>query len=569
MPEPNELDNAPETQPSPDQVSPSPDEAPAAAPVTESAPEAPDEDAGREVATEEPEEPEEPPVSHEEPVGEEPHEEPHEEPVPEETAEEAPAEQEHESEEHIALAADAAEWGYVDDEGNVHYRGGQEIEAKVVGKMRGQNPAAALGFFAAQFKRLLARVEILERDAAAKEDKSRFAPRVESLLAAVRKADAVGDFDALLARLSGLEEQIREHLQANVARKEELVTKAQELAESNAWKATAETFKALQTEWKAVGPVPKDLAEGIWQTFRGAANRFFERRKEHYAELEEQLLENLEKKDALCVRAEEITESTNWKETAEAFKALQEEWRAIGPVPRAKSDAVWQRFRGAANHFFERRKEHYRDLERDQKENLRRKEALCVQAEELARSSEWRATVQAIKTLQAEWKAVGPVPKSRSEAVWARFRGAIDQFFARQAVYFDERNHRHGERREQLEEALSRKREQADRLRDSIARDDENLERWRSNLADVHPSADDIRTNLETKIADVESRKSDKASRLAELDSAIRDIEEKLVPKAPEEAPQDTAPRAEAVAAEGEEAPAAGGEAEGEGGEKG
>jgi chromosome segregation ATPase len=281
-------------------------------------------------------------------------------------------------------------------------------------------------------------------------------------------------------------------------------------------------------EWKAIGPAPKEVAEGIWQTFRGAANRFFERRKEHYAELEKQLLENLEKKEALCVRAEELAGSTDWKSTAEAFKSLQEEWKAIGPVPRAKSDAVWQRFRGAANQFFEKRKEHYRELERDQKENLRKKEALCVQAEELAGSTEWRSTVQAIKALQAEWKAIGPVPKSKSDVVWARFRGAIDQFFARQAAYFEERDQRQGERKNQMQEALTRKREQADRLRDSIARDDENLERWRTSLADVHPSANDIRANLEGKIADVEARKSEKVKRLEELDAAVKDIEAKL-----------------------------------------
>lgn len=518
MPEPNELEITPETQDSSEHAAAAPEGAPEAAPVLDAAAETAATAHEVELVDHD-----EPVVSHEEPVAEEHHEEP----PPEEPAEEGA-----ESEEHAALAADAEQWGYVDEEGNVHYRGGQAVEAKVVGKMRGKNPAAALGFFAAQFKKLASRVDILEREAAAKEDKSRFAPRVDALLAAVHKADAVGDFDALIARLSVLEEQVKEHLHANVSRKESLVAKAQELAESSAWKATAEAFKALQVEWKAIGPVPKDLADGIWQTFRGAANRFFDRRKEHYAELDKQLQENLEKKEALCVRGEELSGSTDWKDTAEAFKALQQEWRAIGPVPRAKSDAVWQRFRGAANQFFERRKEHYRELERDQKENLRKKEALCVQAEELAGSTEWRSTVQAIKALQAEWKAIGPAPKSRSEAVWARFRGAIDQFFARQAAYFEERNQRHGERKGQLEEALTRKREQADRLRDSIARDDENLDRWRSTLADVHPSANDIRSNLEGKIADVDARKKDKVSRLAELDAAIHDIEAKMQPSA-------------------------------------
>ena len=219
--------------------------------------------------------------------------------------------------------------------------------------------------------------------------------------------------------------------------------------------------------------------------------------------------------------------------TADAIKALQAEWKSIGPVTRGHERAIWERFRAACDAFFTRRQDDLKQRKQDWTENLRRKEALVTEAEALAQSSEWEKAAARIKALQVEWKAIGPVKRSKSEAIWQRFRGAIDHFFARQAAYFEERNQRHGERREQLEEALARKREQAERLRDSISRDDENLERWRSNLADVHPSADDIRTNLETKIADVEGRKSEKVSRLAELDAAIRDIEAKMPPPAP------------------------------------
>lgn len=374
------------------------------------------------------------------------------------------------------------------------------------------------------------RVETLERDMAAKEDKTRFNNRLRTLTEAVEKDEALEDRDALLARLRTLDEAVQAQLVENLARKEALVARAEELRESTEWKATAEAYKALQAEWKAVGAAPQEQANALWTNFRAAANSFFERRKEHYDVQEKQQKENLQKKEALCVRAEELAGSTDWKATAEAFKALQEEWKTVGPVPKNKADAIWERFRGAANQFFEKRKEHYKELEKQQKENLRKKEALCVRAEELSNSTEWRATVEAIKALQAEWRTIGPAPKNRADAVWARFRAAIDHFFARQAAYFEDRDKRQGDRKDQIREALTRKQEQLERLNESIQRDEENLERWRTNLGDVTPGprGDDIRESLNAKITDVETRRAGKLERRQELEAAIRELEAKV-----------------------------------------
>lgn len=339
------------------------------------------------------------------------------------------------------LAAEGARWGRVDEEGNVRLHGTAPEDTepgRIIGKMKGRSPEAALASFALKFRQITQRVEDLEREMAAHEDKTRYAGRVRTLLGWVPKANALGDFDSLLGRLNALDEAARAQMEENLRRKEEVVARMEALADSTEWKQTAEVIKGLQAEWKTLGPVPRERNDDLWQRFRGAGNRFFERRKEHYETQEREHRENLQRKEELCARAEELSGSTDWKGTGDALKALQAEWKAIGPVPKEHNEAVWERFRKANDAFFERRQAHFSQAETDLPENLRRKEELVVRAEELSESTDWRATAEAFKALQAEWKAIGPVPKEQNEGIWERFRGAADRFFTRRKTHYDQ-----------------------------------------------------------------------------------------------------------------------------------
>ena len=145
---------------------------------------------------------------------------------------------------------------------------------------------------------------------------------------------------------------------------------------------------------------------------------------------------NLAKKLALCEKAEALTQSTDWIATAETLKGLQAEWNAIGPVPnqqgpKDQSPDVARRFRTACDTFFTRRKTDLVQRKSEWAQNQQKKETLCARMEVLAESTEWAATFNEIKQLQAEWKTVGPVRRNKSEALWKRFRGACDKFFER------------------------------------------------------------------------------------------------------------------------------------------
>jgi hypothetical protein len=220
---------------------------------------------------------------------------------------------------------------------------------------------------------------------------------------------------------------------ANVQVQEELCTKMEALivvAETDPEKAANE-MRQLQEKWKPVAAAPRSQATALWTRFKTAQDAVYEKCKDFFAQQNADRAENLKKKTALAERAEALQDSSDWVKTADAIKQLQAEWKEIGPVTRGHERASWERFRAACDRFFTRRQEDLKQRKHDWTENLRKKEALVTEAEQLAQSSEWEKAAARIKQLQVEWKAIGPVKRSKSEAIWNRFRAACDLFFER------------------------------------------------------------------------------------------------------------------------------------------
>jgi hypothetical protein len=201
--------------------------------------------------------------------------------------------------------------------------------------------------------------------------------------------------------------------------------------------AIARRIHDLQQQWRLAADVPRPQGEALWKRFKTAHDELWVRCEAHFAAQAEQRAENLAKKAVLCERAEALAGSTNWVKTAEEIKALQAQWKEIGPVTRGQEKAIWERFRAACDQFFTRRQDDLAKRKVMWSENFGKKEALCLKVEALAESSDWEPTASAIRGLQAEWKTIGPVKKSRSDAIWQRFRAGCDKFFTRYAQRHD------------------------------------------------------------------------------------------------------------------------------------
>ena len=224
---------------------------------------------------------------------------------------------------------------------------------------------------------------------------------------------------------------------ANVAVQEQLCGRMEKLRTAEDLDAAAREVRELQEQWRAAADVPRAQADALWRRFKTAHDEVWARCEAHFAQQATERAENLAKKAALCEQAEALADSTDWVKTSEALKVLQADWKTIGAVSRGREKAIWERFRGACDRFFTRRHEDLAQRKSVWSENLARKEALCEKAEALSTSTDWEKAAADIRTLQTEWKAIGPVKKTRSEAIWQRFRGACDTFFQRYAQRHD------------------------------------------------------------------------------------------------------------------------------------
>ena len=218
---------------------------------------------------------------------------------------------------------------------------------------------------------------------------------------------------------------------ANLQVQEEICKEMEALKAEENLDVAGRRMRELQARWKPVALAPRAQGEVMWRRFKTAQDEVFARTSAHFAAQNEERIANLARKQALCERAEALADSTDWVKTATEIQALQAEWKSIGPVARGHEKSIWERFRAACDRFFTRRQEDLKRRKEEWSTNLARKEALCAKAEALADSTEWESAAAQFKQMQAEWKTIGPVRKSRSEAIWQRFRTACDRFFDR------------------------------------------------------------------------------------------------------------------------------------------
>ena len=228
----------------------------------------------------------------------------------------------------------------------------------------------------------------------------------------------------------------------NLEEKLQLCEKAESLlAEESIGKASKELHD-LHDRWKEIGPVAMDKKDEIWDRFKAASDAIAQKRKDYYDSLQAEMEQNLLAKRALCEKAEALLtqayqNAKEWNAASDQVDELMKLWKSIGRAPGNENDAVWERFRGSLNTFFEEKKAFFRKIRDEQNNNYNLKVDLCVRAENIAQQRlDYRAATADLLKLQQEWKAVGPVPMRLSDKVWKRFRAACDAFFQKKADYY-------------------------------------------------------------------------------------------------------------------------------------
>ena len=228
--------------------------------------------------------------------------------------------------------------------------------------------------------------------------------------------------------------QIEEEQAGNLEAKKALCEKAEELVAEdytsvNAWQKKSDELSEIFGVWKTIGPASKKDNEEIWQRFRGTMDTFFTKKKAFFATLKDRQTENLERKTQLCIEAEALMESTDWKNATEQIKKLQEEWKTIGPVPKRHTDKIWKRFRAACDTFFNRKNEHFSGRRTEEEANLAAKKALIEEIKAFEIGPSRNENMEAIKAFQKRWIEIGYVPMKYKDAINKEYRELIDGFF--------------------------------------------------------------------------------------------------------------------------------------------
>ncbi|AXI85760.1 DUF349 domain-containing protein [Actinospica acidiphila] len=321
-------------------------------------------------------------------------------------------------------------WGRVDETGTVYVRTADG--EKVVGSWQAGSPDEALAYFERKYEGLVVEIGLLEKRVRTTDLSSKDAmAAIDHLREQVDAHHAVGDLDALRVRLDKLVELVdkrREERKAQRARqseearqaKEALVTEAEELAQSDQWRAAGERLRALVDTWKGLPRLDRKSDDELWHRFSHARSAFSKRRKQHFAQLDAQREEARRIKEQLVAEAEALSGSTDWGPTAARYRDLMAQWKAAGRAQREHEEELWNRFRGAQDVFFAARSSVFAERDAEQAENLKLKEELAGEAEKLLPIADLKAARAAFRQINERWEAIGHVPRDARPKVEGR-----------------------------------------------------------------------------------------------------------------------------------------------------
>ena len=297
----------------------------------------------------------------------------------------------------------------------------------------------------------------------------------------------------------------------------EAIVSREEEPSSVEWNTLSKQIDEIQKEWKTIGFATKKENQRVYDRFRAACDKFYERKRLYYSEFKDSMNENLSKKLALIEQAEQLKDSTEWKKTTEAFIDLQKQWKEIGAVPRKKSEALWKRFRAACDAFFAERDKNAKP-ENDYYGNLKAKKALIAEVNAFEPSDDEQVMHDAAATYVERWQAIGFVPFKEKEAIAKAWSEAM------QAKFPDWRGGRGGARSERRgggrparqQAPLSEK----DKLVQKYNKLQQEIDTYENNIGFFAASK-----NSEALIRQMQERIESSRQELKDLENQIRNLE--------------------------------------------
>jgi hypothetical protein len=221
----------------------------------------------------------------------------------------------------------------------------------------------------------------------------------------------------------------------NLELKQKLVERAEALEEEPDTNTAFRALQGLHRMWKEeVGPVGKEHREEIWDKFSAATKKVHDRKDALNEEIKQREVTNLEIKKQIIAKIEELAQTkvdshSLWLKQADIVEGLRSDFFNAGKVPAESNEETWSSFKNAVRSFNIFKNSFYKDMKKDQNENLVKKTALLEKAIELKDSTDFDSTTPIMMKIQDEWKTIGHVPRKNSDKIWKEFRAACNFYF--------------------------------------------------------------------------------------------------------------------------------------------
>ncbi len=318
---------------------------------------------------------------------------------------------------------------------------------------------------------------------------------------------------------------LKDKQKTNLEEKTVLCEKAEELAallpkSAKEWEEKSKDLIELQKVWKTIGFAPKKYNTKIYERFRSACDVFFEKKREFFAQNREEQINNLQLKTELCIQAEAVAESTDWKKTTDELIKLQKKWKTIGPVPIKNSDKIWKRFRSACDTFFNNKSEFYSNIDSTYIDNLKAKEALIDEINDFVEGEDVSKNLKRLKDFQRKWSEIGFVPIKEKNTIQEKYRSAINAKF--DALKLDEDNKSRLKFRSKIENMISKPNSdrrlsmERDKCFNKLKQLENDIAVWENNIGFFSNSK-----NAESMIADIEKKIEDAKKRIGSLQQRL------------------------------------------------
>lgn len=331
------------------------------------------------------------------------------------------------------------------------------------------------------------------------------------------------------------DKKYRKDIEKFLSKKKKLIDEAEALVDTDNIAKAARQVNKLHRQWKKVGNLPQKDENEMWDRFKAATDAFNEKKGDNIDVLRKQEEQNYDQKLKLIEKAEDLKDSEDWENTHNEYQKLMDQWKKIGPVPRKKSSKIWKKFKGAMDHFYDRRREFFKEVKEERKDNLKEKEDILDQLKALKTHENPIEAVNQAKPLQEEFKKAGYVPIKHKNRMWKEYRETCDVIYdrfraAKSAAQVVGKENIDNFSTDDIAD-IRNKQKEADKLRKQINKLSNELIQMKESLSYFKPSSsgssllDDVKEKIDNAENDI-AKKEDKLQDLEiEIDKIKRGVD--------------------------------------------